>query len=95
TRMMRTSEIKPNNYDSSIQRGYEVLSSLRSELESKSHEGGDNVIWKVTIKKGSVAGITRLTDAQATRVQKRREDPQKPIERIGIVPEEMITSLRQ
>ncbi|KAL0061441.1 hypothetical protein AAF712_009159 [Marasmius tenuissimus] len=96
TRTIRTADLKPGTYESNIHRGYEVLSSLRSILEEKVREGGqvDDVVWKVTVKKGSITGIVQLDETQTNRVKRRREDPQKPIERVGIVPRDMVASLR-
>ncbi|KAJ8074450.1 hypothetical protein PM082_015351 [Marasmius tenuissimus] len=96
TRTIRTADLKPGTYESNIHRGYEVLSSLHSILEEKVREGGqvDDVVWKVTVKKGSITGIVQLDETQTNRVKRRREDPQKPIERVGIVPRDMVASLR-
>ncbi|KAL0066382.1 hypothetical protein AAF712_006641 [Marasmius tenuissimus] len=96
TRSIRTADIEPDEYESNIHRGYGILSSLRSFFEGKVREGGqiDDVIWKVTLKKGSVVDLVQLDEEQANRVKTRTDDPQRPIQRLGIIPTAMAALLR-
>jgi len=96
TQVLLTSEIKPNNYDINIQKGYEALKHLYSTLANRVAElGNDDMIWAVTVKNHSVTEIIELDETQASQVKKRRENKQNPVERVGIIPKDCVRSLRQ
>ncbi|KAK7051194.1 hypothetical protein VNI00_004694 [Paramarasmius palmivorus] len=97
TQMMQVSEIHTPNLAAQFERGYNVLSALRNQLEKDRNEGGsgDDIIWKVTIQSGRWSYLHRLDDSEALKVKKRREDPSRPIRRVGIVPEDMMHRIRE
>ncbi|KAF9257922.1 hypothetical protein L218DRAFT_981894 [Marasmius fiardii PR-910] len=98
TRTIRTSDIQPTNFYESLRQGLEVLTALWATFESKREEEGDldDTIWKLVIKKGHVKDPVKLSDVQAEKVKRRREVPQKAsIARIGIVPKEIVSRLRE
>ncbi|THV01854.1 hypothetical protein K435DRAFT_383668 [Dendrothele bispora CBS 962.96] len=82
-----------------------AMIGLNLSLNRPRHEPGDTTrdtgrltsddcIWKVTIKKWSFDAVERLNAADAQNVKKRREDPSRPIERIGIIPEAFVDAIR-
>ncbi|KAJ8074451.1 hypothetical protein PM082_015352 [Marasmius tenuissimus] len=91
TTSMRVSDIKPAAYDHNIHRGYELLSTLRSRLESEVRQQGkmDGVIWRVKIKKGTITKIARSKEVKEV------VRGWKPTARLGIVPKHIIASLRK
>jgi hypothetical protein len=96
TQTLRTSDIKPKKYEVNIQKGYEVLNYLYSALSRRVAElGNDDTIWAITLVKHAVTEVIELDGTQASRVKKRREDEQNPIERTGIIPRDCLRSLRQ
>ncbi|EEB99082.1 hypothetical protein MPER_01300, partial [Moniliophthora perniciosa FA553] len=97
TQMIQVSDIQTPNLEDKISRGHSVLLALRAELEKEKGEGsiGDDTIWRVVIRNGSWKQLQRLDDADAQKVKKRRDDPSKPIQRVGVVPEVMLQHIKE
>ncbi|ESK85783.1 hypothetical protein Moror_2425 [Moniliophthora roreri MCA 2997] len=97
TQMIQVSDIQTPDIEAKISRGHSVLSALRAELKKEKDEGSirDDTIWKIAIRNGSWKQLQRLGDVDAQKVKKRRDDPSKPIQRIGIVPEVMLQHIRE
>ncbi|KAK7453939.1 hypothetical protein VKT23_011451 [Stygiomarasmius scandens] len=103
TRLVRTQDIKPASFEERIEKGYRVLKELKerlststdtSNLESGTSLNANDNIWKVAIGKWTLGPVTRLGDAEAQKVKRRREDPSRPIERVGIVPKALVEAIQ-
>ena len=107
TKLIRTEDIRPANFEEQIERGYKLLKELRERLCGSSTEGMRSTgltreanssnadrIWKIAIEKWSLRSVKQLDDAKAQKVKKRREDPSRPVKRIGIVPKVLVQAIR-
>ncbi|KAF5353681.1 hypothetical protein D9758_008608 [Tetrapyrgos nigripes] len=56
-------------------------------------DDASDCIWKVTIRKWTIDSVHLLSMADAQRVKERRENPSKPVERLGIVPKVLIDAM--